>query len=208
VLWRAQMNDDPYQLERFVAAQDAGGTYERAIAELRAGAKRGHWMWFVFPQVAGLGFSAMSQRYAIASLAEARAYLAHPVLGPRLIDCGRILAAIEGTSAAAIFGDVDAMKLRSSMTLFLKAAPGEPVFGEVLEKHFGGDPDDATLARLPLPDPPAHPEPSPHQPSPSPNLGPYPSSPSPSPRPHQPGESMQYGNFTIYQYQTARLGRP
>jgi uncharacterized protein (DUF1810 family) len=108
-------------------------------------------MWFVFPQVAGLGFSTMSQRYAIASLAEARAYLAHPVLGPRLIDCGRILAATEGKSAAAVFGGVDAMKLRSSMTLFMTAAPGEPVFGEVLEKYFGGDPDDATLARLALP---------------------------------------------------------
>ncbi len=143
-------HDDPYRLERFVAAQDAGGTYERAVAELRAGAKRGHWMWFVFPQVAGLGFSAMSQRYAIASLAEARAYLAHPVLGPRLVECGRILAATKGKSAAAIFGDIDAMKLRSSITLFTAAAPNEPVFREVLEKYFGAQPDDATLERLAL----------------------------------------------------------
>ena len=138
------------KLERFVAAQDAGGTYERAVAELRSGAKRSHWMWFVFPQVAGLGFSAMSQRYALASLAEARAYLAHPVLGPRLVECGRILAATKGKSAAAIFGDIDAMKLRSSITLFMAAAPDEPVFREVLEKYFAGQPDDATLERLPL----------------------------------------------------------
>lgn len=142
--------DDPYGLERFAAAQDDGGTYQRAVAELRAGAKRGHWMWFVFPQVAGLGFSAMSQRYAIASLAEARAYLAHPVLGPRLVDCARILAATEGNSAAAIFGDIDAMKLRSSMTLFMTAAPDEQVFREVLQKYFDGAPDDATLERLTL----------------------------------------------------------
>lgn len=142
--------DDPYGLERFAAAQDDGGTYQRAVAELRAGAKRGHWMWFVFPQVAGLGFSAMSQRYAIASLAEARAYLAHPVLGPRLVDCARILAATEGKSAAAIFGDIDAMKLRSSMTLFMTAAPDEQVFREVLQKYFDGAPDDATLDRLTL----------------------------------------------------------
>ena len=140
--------DDPYGLERFAAAQDDGGTYQRAVAELRAGAKRSHWMWFVFPQVAGLGFSAISQRYAIASLAEARAYLAHPVLGPRLVECGRILAATEGKSAAAIFGDVDAMKLRSSVTLFMTAGRDEPVFRAVLDKYFGGEPDDATLERL------------------------------------------------------------
>jgi uncharacterized protein (DUF1810 family) len=145
------MDDDPYRLERFVAAQDATGSYERAVDELRAGAKRSHWIWFVFPQVAGLGFSAMSQRYALASLAEARAYLAHPVLGPRLVDCARILAADEGKSAAAIFGDIDAMKLRSSMTLFMAAAPDKLVFREVLEKYFGGQPDEATLDRLALP---------------------------------------------------------
>ncbi len=143
--------DDPYGLERFVAAQDDGGTYQRAVAELCAGAKRGHWMWFVFPQIAGLGFSAMSRRYAITSLAEARAYLAHPVLGPRLTDCARTVAATEGKSAAAILGDIDAIKLCSSMTLFRTAAPEEPVFGEVLEKYFGGEPDPATLERLALP---------------------------------------------------------
>jgi uncharacterized protein (DUF1810 family) len=145
------MDDDPYRLERFVTAQDAGGTYQRVVAELRAGSKRSHWMWFVFPQIAGLGFSAMSQRYAIASLAEARAYLAHPVLGPRLVDCGRILSATEGRSAAAIFGGIDAMKLRSSMTLFMTAAPDKPVFREVLEKYFAGQPDEATLEHLALP---------------------------------------------------------
>jgi uncharacterized protein (DUF1810 family) len=169
------MDDDPYRLERFVTAQDAAGTYERAVDELRAGAKRGHWMWFVFPQVAGLGFSAMSQRYAIASLAEARAYLAHPVLGPRLVGCVRILAATQGRSAAAIFGGIDAMKLRSSMTLFMTAAPEEPVFRELLEKYFSGQPDDATLERLllpaqkplPEPHPPARPAP-PHRSHPRP----------------------------------------
>jgi uncharacterized protein (DUF1810 family) len=143
--------NDHYGLERFVAAQDDRGTYQRAVAELRAGAKRGHWIWFVFPQVAGLGFSAMSQRYAIGSLAEARAYLAHPVLGSRLVECARILAATEGRSAAAILGDVDAMKLRSSMTLFMTASPDEPVFRAVLEDYFGGEPDDDTLERLALP---------------------------------------------------------
>jgi uncharacterized protein (DUF1810 family) len=139
---------DPYRLERFTQAQDAGGTYQRAVAELRAGRKVSHWMWFVFPQVAGLGFSAMSQRYAISGLAEARAYLNHPVLGPRLTECARIVAGTAGRTAGDIVGSVDAMKLRSSMTLFAAAAPEEPVFGEVLATYFGAVPDDATLARL------------------------------------------------------------
>jgi uncharacterized protein (DUF1810 family) len=140
--------DDPYQLDRFVSAQDTGGTYQQAVAELRAGMKVRHWMWFIFPQIAGLGFSATSRRYAISSLAEATAYLAHPVLGPRLVECARIVAATEGRRASEIFGNVDAVKLRSSMTLFMTAAPHEPVFGEVLEKYFGGKPDEATLERL------------------------------------------------------------
>jgi uncharacterized protein (DUF1810 family) len=140
--------DDPYRLERFARAQDAGGTYQRAVAELRAGRKVSHWMWFVFPQVAGLGFSAMSQRYALSGLAEARAYLNHPVLGPRLTECARVVAGTEGRTTDDIFGPVDAMKLRSSMTLFAAAAPEEPVFGAVLAKHFGAVPDGATLARL------------------------------------------------------------
>jgi len=140
--------DDPYRLKRFAQAQDAGGTYQRAVAELRAGRKVSHWMWFVFPQVAGLGFSAMSQRYAISGRTEARAYLSHPVLGPRLTECARIVAGTEDRTADDIFGPVDTMKLRSSMTLFAAAAPQERVFAEVLAKHFGGVRDDATLARL------------------------------------------------------------
>jgi uncharacterized protein (DUF1810 family) len=140
--------DDPYRLERFTQAQDSGGTYHRAVAELRAGRKVSHWMWFIFPQVAGLGFSSMAQRYAISGLAEARAYLRHPVLGPRLAECARILADTDGATADDIVGPVDAMKLRSSMTLFAAAAPDEPVFGEVLTKYFGGVPDEATRSRL------------------------------------------------------------
>ena len=139
---------DPYGLERFTQAQDAGGTYQRAVAELRAGRKVSHWMWFVFPQVAGLGFSSMAQRYAISGLPEARAYLDHKLLGPRLAECARVVADTQGSTAGDIFGPVDALKLRSSMTLFAAAAPDEPVFGEVLAKYFGGVQDDATLARL------------------------------------------------------------
>ncbi len=135
-------------LERFVHAQEQAGTYDRALAELRAGRKASHWMWFVFPQIAGLGRSPMAQRYAIASLAEARAYLAHPVLGPRLRECSRALADLEGMSAEEVMGAVDAMKLRSSMTLFARADPGEPVFGEVLDRYFGGEPDRETVRRL------------------------------------------------------------
>ena len=118
------------------------------MAELRAGRKVSHWIWFVFPQIAGLGFSSMSQRYAISGLAEARAYLNDPVLGPRLTECASIVARTEGKTADEIFGPVDAMKLRSSMTLFAAVAPEDPVFATVLAKHFGGVPDDATLARL------------------------------------------------------------
>jgi uncharacterized protein (DUF1810 family) len=141
--------DDPYRLERFVAAQDRAGTYRQAVAELRAGRKQSHWIWFVFPQIAGLGSSSMAQEFAIGSLAEARAYLAHPVLGPRLAECTRILnAAADGTSATEILGPVDAMKLRSSMTLFAAAAPEERAFTDVLTKYFGGKPDEATLERL------------------------------------------------------------
>jgi uncharacterized protein (DUF1810 family) len=138
---------DPYDLQRFVAAQDAGGTYEHATAELRAGRKRSHWMWFIFPQIAGLGYSPMSRRYAITSLAEARAYLAHPVLGPRLTECAGILAGTHGRTAEQIFGGVDAQKLCSCVTLFLYAAPGEPVFDQVLKQYFGGVPDAATERR-------------------------------------------------------------
>ena len=141
--------NDPYDLERFVTAQDSGGTYQRALAELHAGRKTSHWMWFIFPQVAGLGFSAMAQRFAISGLAEARAYLGHPVLGARLRECTGAVAAL-GDSATAdrILGPVDAMKLRSCLTLFAHAAPEEKVFGEVLAQYFDGEPDEATLARI------------------------------------------------------------
>jgi uncharacterized protein (DUF1810 family) len=131
-----------HDLERFVAAQD--GLMERVLAELRAGRKTGHWMWFVFPQIAGLGRSEMSRYYAIASLAEARDYLAHPVLGPRLRECSAVVAAAPARTAEAIFGGIDAVKLRSSMTLFHRADPAEPVFPGVLDRYFGGVPDPAT----------------------------------------------------------------
>jgi uncharacterized protein (DUF1810 family) len=140
--------DDPYDLQRFVTAQDTGGTYQRAVAELRAGRKTSHWMWFVFPQIAGLGYSPTARTYAITSLDEARAYLAHPVLGPRLAECAGILAGLRGRTAEQIFGEVDAMKLGSSMTLFARAAPGEPVFRQVLDQYFGGVTDSATEQRI------------------------------------------------------------
>jgi uncharacterized protein (DUF1810 family) len=140
--------ENPYDLERFVAAQDAGGSYECAAAELRAGRKTSHWMWFIFPQIAGLGHSPTAQRYAISSLAEARAYLAHPVLGARLAGCAAILTGLAGRTAEQIFGEVDAVKLRSSITLFMHAAPGEPLFAQVLDQYFGGEPDAATENRI------------------------------------------------------------
>ena len=140
--------DDPFELERFVAAQDQGGTYDAAVAELRDGRKRSHWMWFVFPQIAGLGQSPISRRFAISSLAEAKAYLAHPVLGPRLVECARIVSELEGRSAEDIFGGIDAIKLRSSMTLFARADPGNPEFQAVLDSYFGGAPDSATEGLL------------------------------------------------------------
>ena len=136
--------DDPYDLERFVAAQDAGETYSSAVAELRSGRKTGHWMWFVFPQIGGLGSSRMSRRYAISSLGEARAYLAHPVLGRRLEECARILAELDGGSAHEILGTVDATKLRSSMTLFGRAAPENPLFFAVIDRYFDCRADEAT----------------------------------------------------------------
>jgi uncharacterized protein (DUF1810 family) len=135
---------DVYDLGRFVTAQDAGGTYQRAISELKAGRKTGHWMWFVFPQIAGLGFSYAAQTYGIRSLAEAKAYLRHPVLGQRLTECARLLTQHCGPSAERIFGDIDAIKLRSSMTLFRHADPGQTVFGLVLDQYFGGQADPLT----------------------------------------------------------------
>src|SRR5687768_12643603 len=120
--------DDPYNLTRFVTAQDVGGTYQRALEELRRGQKASHWMWFMFPQIAGLGFSHMSRTYAISSLEEARAYLQHPLLGPRLRECAAAVLASGAPTAEALMGGIDAVKLRSSMTLFLRAAPTEPLF--------------------------------------------------------------------------------
>ena len=137
---------DDFDLERFVAGQD--GVYEGALAELRAGRKTGHWIWFVFPQVAGLGRSEMSRIYAIGSLAEARAYLAHPVLGPRLRECAAAMLATRGRGADEMLGSIDAVKLRSSMTLFVRANPDEPAFRAILDRFYDGRPDAATDAIL------------------------------------------------------------
>jgi uncharacterized protein (DUF1810 family) len=137
---------DPFDLQRFVAAQ--ARNYADAITELRRGRKTSHWMWYVFPQIAGLGSSAMAQTYAIGSLDEARAYLAHPVLGPRLRECVAAVQAVEGRSAHVIFGSPDDMKLRSSLTLFTAAAPEEPLFRNALVKYFAGAPDPRTLEKL------------------------------------------------------------
>ena len=139
---------DPHQLQRFVDAQDQSGTYETAMSELRAGRKTSHWMWFVFPQIAGLGSSPMAQRYAIASAEEAHAYLEHPVLGPRLIAAARVLDEQPGASAEAILGGIDAIKLRSSMTLFDAVADDRAPFRAALDRFFGGEADPATLALL------------------------------------------------------------
>jgi uncharacterized protein (DUF1810 family) len=134
-------------LQRFVRAQDEQKTYDEAVAELRRGRKTSHWMWFVFPQIAGLGRSPMAQTYAIADLAEARAYLEHPVLGPRLVESAEIVASHRGSTAEQIFSRIDAMKLRSSMTLFARADPDQPVFAKVLDQYFDG-PDPETERRL------------------------------------------------------------
>ncbi|KQZ82054.1 calpastatin [Mesorhizobium sp. Root157] len=135
-----------YDLDRFVRAQD--GVIAEVKSELRQGRKTSHWMWFVFPQIAGLGRSPMSQRFAIASLDEARAYLGHPVLGRRLKECVAILLDLEDSPAHGIFGSPDDMKLRSSLTLFSRAAPDEPLFDQALARFFDGEPDKATLERL------------------------------------------------------------
>jgi uncharacterized protein (DUF1810 family) len=137
---------DPFDLRRFVDAQTH--TYDQALAELRAGEKRTHWMWFVFPQIAGLGHSGMAQRFAISGLEEARAYVAHPTLGRRLVESARALIDLDTADADRVLGPVDAQKLRSSMTLFARAAPDEPVFREVLDHYFDGTEDDATTSRL------------------------------------------------------------
>ncbi len=141
------MSDASFDLQRFVDAQE--GVYERALGELRAGRKTSHWMWFVFPQLAGLGRSEMARRYALGSLAEARAYLAHPLLGARLrASCEALLEGAGGASAEQVLGAIDALKLRSSMTLFARAEPAEPLFARVLERFHDGEQDPATVALL------------------------------------------------------------
>jgi uncharacterized protein (DUF1810 family) len=141
--------EDPFHLQRFVDAQEDAAIYARALGELRAGRKQGHWIWFVFPQIAGLGSSPMSQAYAIRSLEEARAYLEHPVLGPRLRESTEaLLAAGPGASAEAILGGIDAIKVRSSMTLFHRAAPAEHPFSDALERFYGGEADPETDRRI------------------------------------------------------------
>lgn len=137
---------DAYRLQRFVDAQNP--VYDQVRAELRAGRKRSHWMWFVFPQIRGLGSSPMAREYAISSPEEAEAYLRHPLLGPRLRECVELTNAIEGRSIEAIFGYPDDLKFRSSMTLFARDAPDEQTFERALRKYFGGRPDPSTLERL------------------------------------------------------------
>jgi uncharacterized protein (DUF1810 family) len=137
-----------FDLERFVRAQDAGGSYSRALSEIRAGRKASHWIWFVLPQIEGLGRSPASQAYAIASLDEARAYLGHPVLGPRLRECADALLGLDTNDAEAVMGGIDAVKLRSSMTLFARADPEDQRFPSVLRKFYGGEEDEATLRLL------------------------------------------------------------
>ncbi|MHA7217523.1 DUF1810 domain-containing protein [Arthrobacter sp. MDT1-48-3] len=139
---------DPYDLARFVDAQDAHGTYDQALAELRNGRKTGHWMWFVFPQVAGLGSSPTSVRYAIGTLEEARAYLAHRVLGPRLMESVHALLNLQGSDPVAVLGGIDARKLQSSMTLFDRAGPQEPWFRALLDRYYAGAEDEATTSIL------------------------------------------------------------
>jgi uncharacterized protein (DUF1810 family) len=139
---------DPYDLERFVQAQ--ARNYDQALGEIRRGRKQSHWMWYVFPQLAGLGLSATARRYAIASLDEAKAYLCHPLLGPRLLECAQALLALERRSAHEIFGWPDELKLRSSATLFALAAPPGSVFAQVLDAYFDGERDAKTLRLLGL----------------------------------------------------------
>jgi uncharacterized protein (DUF1810 family) len=137
---------DPFNLERFVDAQ--APVYEQVRREMAAGRKQSHWMWFIFPQIAGLGQSPMSVRFAIASLDEAKAYLANPVLGARLRECTQLSLDVEDKTARDIFGSIDEMKFRSSMTLFARAAPDEDIFHRCLDKYFAGASDPATLEKL------------------------------------------------------------
>ncbi len=134
---------DAFDLGRFTSAQE--GIYDKALAELRRGQKRTHWMWFVFPQIDGLGHSTTSKHFAIRSIEEARHYLSHPVLGPRLLECTEAVLATEGRSISQIFGYPDHLKLKSSMTLFASVADASSVFASVLDTYFNGETDDATL---------------------------------------------------------------
>ena len=138
--------NDPHNLTRFVRAQESD--YARALSEIRSGRKRTHWIWYVFPQIAGLGLSQMSRQYAIADAAEARAYLSHPILGPRLLECAEAALRIDGRTAFEIFGSPDEMKLRSCATLFACVSPPGSVFHRVLDKYFQGEPDASTLRLL------------------------------------------------------------
>ncbi len=137
---------DPHDLSRFVDAQ--AGDYEQALAEIRHGRKRSHWIWYIFPQIEGLGFSSMSRRYSIKCLDEARAYLDHPVLGPRLVECAEAALGVEGRSARDIFGSPDDLKLRSCATLFASVTPADSVFARLLDRFFEGNPDGKTLRHL------------------------------------------------------------
>jgi uncharacterized protein (DUF1810 family) len=137
---------DPYNLDRFVQAQDP--VFERVLSELRAGMKMSHWIWFIFPQIQGLGRSPTAMEYAISGLDEARAYLDHPILGPRLQECTRLVLAVESRPAARIFGSPDDMKFRSCMTLFAKISSGDDIFVRALQKYFNGVPDRLTLDRV------------------------------------------------------------
>jgi uncharacterized protein (DUF1810 family) len=137
---------DPYDLTRFVKAQEQ--TYDQALAELNAGRKRSHWMWYVFPQLDGLGSSPITKRYSLKSEAEARAYLDHPVLGPRLVECAEAILRVEGKSAREILGSPDDLKLKSCATLFARVSPPGSVFERILEKFYSGEPDAATLRLL------------------------------------------------------------
>jgi len=139
-------NDDPYNLQRFVEAQDP--VFQRVCSELRGGSKRSHWMWFIFPQIRGLGQSAVSVKYSISSLAEAKAYLAHSILGPRLRECTRLVNQVDGRSIEDIFGYPDDLKFHSSITLFARATPDSQVFMDALQKYFRGEFDQLTLDRL------------------------------------------------------------
>lgn len=141
-----QPSADPFDLERFVSAQQH--VYKSVLSELEAGMKMGHWMWFIFPQIRGLGRSPTSIEYAISSREEAKAYLQHPVLGPRLKECARLVVLVEGRSAHEIFDSPDDMKFRSSMTLFSEVSQGEAIFKRALQKYFNGLPDPLTLDRL------------------------------------------------------------